>query len=190
MTRKRKLSEKEYTIKDFEYLIGTTHIDPENNLRYKTINIRKYGRLIVADRRLNSSPNSPTEAIHALDIAALTTSNTSPHRTHTSPHRINTSPHRTRSSTNSTPAQQISKIASLRKSNLINNLVEAEIKKRASEVQIPNNSRQARRSTEAEKWLEAEEVELNALLDAGCMEETPLPPGPRQTTPSPGSRLG
>jgi hypothetical protein len=53
-------------------LIETTHIDPENQLLYKTVGIKNHGRLLAADSRLAASPNSPAEAIHALDIAKIT----------------------------------------------------------------------------------------------------------------------
>jgi hypothetical protein len=240
MGRKRKLSEKEYTVSDFEYLIGTTHIDPENQLVYKTVAVRKYGRLIAADRRLASSPHSPTEAIHALDIAKITYHHTtkhtkelkrienegesestphtsvtkglhrtlqSAHQTASSQHRTreNTSAHQTRNSqhrTINTSAHQkhnnrhllhhksssrqnndirdenrrrkSERIANM-KTSIINNLIEAEIQRRANEVKIPKNSREARKSKEASQWLQAEEAELNALLEAECMEITDLP---------------
>jgi hypothetical protein len=79
MNKKRKRSKKEYAVKVFEYLIGTTHIDPENNLLYKTVGIRKHCRLLAADRRLAASSNSPKEAIHALDIAMITYHHTTNH---------------------------------------------------------------------------------------------------------------
>jgi hypothetical protein len=50
------------------------------------------------------------------------------------------------------------------KTSITNNLIEAEIKRRADEVKIPKNSREARKSKEAAQWLQAEEAELNALL--------------------------
>jgi len=231
MNKRKRTSEKEYHVSDFTYLIGTKHIDPENSLEYETVRIRKYGQLIVADRRLAASPTSPTEAIHALDIAAITYSKTSKHidsvkpaETDNSPaqtlsdknyHIIKSKPHRTReqtasphrtlnkpkrhrtyeqtTSTNQTTSEnlkrhrtilesinrnqtnqfspshrqtkkpshknKIDKSAEIRKSerirsiksNIINNLVQAEINRRANEVQIPKHSTQARKMPEAEK---------------------------------------
>jgi len=106
---------RDYTVEDFEYLIGTTHIDPEDNLEYTSVRVRKHGRYIAIDRRLTNSKSSPTEAIHALDIAKLTKT-TPNHRTSqgTSPHL----PHRTSQG----PQQQLDM-------NFYNNLVDAEIKK-------------------------------------------------------------
>ena len=65
---------KEYRVEDFQYLIGTEHIDPDNQLKYKTIAIRRYGNKIAADRRLVGSEAGRIEAIHALDVAAMTDS--------------------------------------------------------------------------------------------------------------------
>ena len=62
------IGEGEYKVEDFNYLIGREHVDPDNGLVYTTIQIRKHGRFIAADRRLSAAPMGRVEAIHALDV--------------------------------------------------------------------------------------------------------------------------
>ena len=72
LSKKSIIGDGEYSIEDFNYLIGKEHVDPENGLVYITVQIRKHGRFIAADRRLASSPKGQLEAIHALDVASYT----------------------------------------------------------------------------------------------------------------------
>jgi Reverse transcriptase (RNA-dependent DNA polymerase) len=164
---------RDYTVEDFEYLIGTTHIDPEDNLEYTSVRVRKHGRYIAIDRRLTNSINSPTEAIHALDIAKLTKT-TPNHRTsqETSPQKC----HRTSQETSPQKCHRTSQEADINM-NFYNNLVDAEIKKRVNEVKIPRNSREARNSNEATEWLASEKDEIGSLETAGCMIVVDLPQG-------------
>ena len=59
--------EKTYTAKDFEYLLGTTHIDNEDGLEYRVVTVRKHrarkGKYIVVDRELVSGNGGDT--VHA-----------------------------------------------------------------------------------------------------------------------------
>jgi hypothetical protein len=68
LSKKSTIGEGEYKVEDFKYLIGREHVDPENGLVYTTIQIRKHGRFIAADRRLSAAPMGRVEAIHALDV--------------------------------------------------------------------------------------------------------------------------
>jgi hypothetical protein len=65
---------KTYTAKDFEYLLGTTHIDNEDGLEYRVVTVREHrarkGKYIVVDRELVSGNGGDT--VHALDVAAMT----------------------------------------------------------------------------------------------------------------------
>ena len=51
------------------------------------------------------------------------------------------------------------------------------VKRRASEVTVPRNSRAARKLPEAEQWIGAEQEELDGLDTAGCMIVVDLPKG-------------
>ena len=72
--------DKEYTVEDFAYLKGTTHIDNENGLEYRVIDIRMHrsrkGYQIVVDRQC--LVGVATDIIYALDAAAMTAALTAP----------------------------------------------------------------------------------------------------------------
>jgi len=71
---REKLVERTYTVEDFEYLRGTEHIDNEDGLSYKVLDIRRHrgrnGSSIVVDRKCSSG--GAVDTIYALDAAALT----------------------------------------------------------------------------------------------------------------------
>jgi hypothetical protein len=60
---------KQYSVQDFQYLIGTDHRDPDDGLMYRVIAVRKSKGLIVVDRQLAGSENGNYDTIHARDIA-------------------------------------------------------------------------------------------------------------------------
>ena len=66
--------EKTYTAKDFEYLLGTTHIDNEDGLEYRVVTVREHRarkvKYIVVDRELVSGNGGDT--LYTLDVAAMT----------------------------------------------------------------------------------------------------------------------
>ena len=71
LSKKSIIGDGEYSIEDFNYLIGKDHVDPENGLLYVTDRIRMHGRFIAVDRRLAASPKGKLEAIHAVDVVAF-----------------------------------------------------------------------------------------------------------------------
>jgi hypothetical protein len=68
------------------------------------------------------------------------------------------------------------------KTSIINNLIEADIQRLANEVKIPKSNREARISTDAAQWLQAEESAFNALVESECIEITDLPVVQSQST--------
>ena len=114
------------------------------------MNVRKHGKYIVIDRRLKNAKNSPTEAIHALDIAKITHTHTSAYTPehHTINSSAYTPEHHTINSSAYNPEHQSSSYLPKADETIFNynNLVEAEVRKRVNEVKIPRNSREARSS--------------------------------------------
>ena len=69
MWEKRKVvSDKVYNVEDFNYLLGTKHIDPDDGFEYIVRAVRKAKGLIVVDRQLSGSTSKKYDTIHALDI--------------------------------------------------------------------------------------------------------------------------
>jgi hypothetical protein len=66
-TQRRQISKDTYTVEDFEYLLNTTHTDPDDGLKYVVKAIRQERGLIVVDRALEGSTRIDT--VHARDIA-------------------------------------------------------------------------------------------------------------------------
>ena len=226
LNKRQRISEDEYRVEDFKHLIGTTHVDPENGLEYITMNFRKYGRLIAADRKLVGSNSKILEPIHALDIVKMTnTPNTPIHPIHplrkddetpihpihplrkddeTPIHPIHP-PRRDVETTLQPPRVVAKRTHSKYINNYTGNLDDAsgrdrqqgdgrrrsarisgktafntiisQVQKKASEVRVPKNSTQARKSTEAAEWIGAEDVEMDGLKDAECMIVVDLPEG-------------
>ena len=71
---KRKItSVKDYTPQDFQFLLGSRHIDDEDNLPYIITKIRAHRGLIAADRRLlHSNQTTNLDSIHTLEALRLT----------------------------------------------------------------------------------------------------------------------
>ena len=71
---KRKItSVNDYTPQDFQFLLGSRHIDDEDNLPYIITKIRAHRGLIAADRRLlHSNQTTNLDSIHALEALRLT----------------------------------------------------------------------------------------------------------------------
>ena len=57
-----------YNVEDFNYLLGTKHIDPDDGFEYIVRAVRKAKGLIVVDRQLSGSTSKKYDTIHALDI--------------------------------------------------------------------------------------------------------------------------
>jgi hypothetical protein len=70
---KRKItSTNNYTPQDFQFLLGSRHIDDEDNLPYIITKIRAHRGLIAADRRLlHSNQTTNLDSIHALEALRL-----------------------------------------------------------------------------------------------------------------------
>lgn len=66
--KRLKISEKQYSVEDFEYLLGTVHRDPDDGFKYSVVAVRKYKGLIVVDRKLLGSKTKKYDTIHALDV--------------------------------------------------------------------------------------------------------------------------
>ena len=64
-------------MEDFEYLLDTTHKDPDDGLKYRVKAIRQDRGLIVIDRVLEGGTR--TDTVHALDIAQYYENSLSPY---------------------------------------------------------------------------------------------------------------
>ena len=71
---KRKItSTNNYTPQDFQFLLGSRHIDDEDKLPYIITKIRAHRGLIAADRKLlHSNQTKNLDSIHALEALRLT----------------------------------------------------------------------------------------------------------------------
>ena len=68
---------REYTVEEFKYLIGTQHIDPDDGLQYTVKCIRRYRGNIVVDRVLScdiGKSRVSVDTLYALDVASYSAS--------------------------------------------------------------------------------------------------------------------
>jgi hypothetical protein len=66
--RLQKDNAREYTVDDFNYILGTTHRNPGDGLEYIVKAVRKHRGLIVVDRKLRGPMSKKYDTIQAGDI--------------------------------------------------------------------------------------------------------------------------